>query len=113
MDVPTVSELDSAIKHFISLQQRYTSQHNGHMCELVGTALTAMKMQREVTIQEECIRNGALKYDPRDVIINPQCYTDETLLAAIDHLYQMAGISDAEVEERDRLFKKENRHGDM
>lgn len=113
MDVPTVSELDAAIKHFGSLQKRYTSDHNGHMCSLVGTALTAMRMQREVTLQEACIRNGALKYDPMDVIINPQYYTDETPLAVIDHLYPMAGISDAEVEEKNRLFKKENSHGDM
>ena len=37
--------IDKAIKHFESLQKRYTTQHNGKMCEYVAIALDAMKKQ--------------------------------------------------------------------
>lgn len=37
--------LEKAIKHFESLQKRYTTQHNGKMCEYVAIALEAMKKQ--------------------------------------------------------------------
>jgi hypothetical protein len=34
--------LEKAIKHFEALQKRYTSSHNGKMCEYVKIALDAM-----------------------------------------------------------------------
>ncbi|MCQ2744568.1 MAG: hypothetical protein MJ230_07240 [bacterium] len=34
-----------AIKHFRSLQKRYTTEHNGKMCEKVALALEAMEKQ--------------------------------------------------------------------
>lgn len=37
--------LKESIKHFESLQKRYTTQHNGKQCEYVKTALTAMRKQ--------------------------------------------------------------------
>ena len=35
--------LKESIKHFESLQKRYTTQHNGKQCEYVKTALAAMR----------------------------------------------------------------------
>ena len=35
--------LKEAIKHFESLQKRYTTQHNGKQCEYVKIALEAMR----------------------------------------------------------------------
>ena len=35
--------LQKAIKHFESLQKRYTTQHNGKQCEYVKVALEAMR----------------------------------------------------------------------
>ena len=34
-----------AIKHFKSLQKRYTKEHNGRMCEKVNLALEALEKQ--------------------------------------------------------------------
>jgi hypothetical protein len=42
-----VKEIERAIKHFESLQKRYTTTHNGKHCELVKTALTALREQAE------------------------------------------------------------------
>lgn len=36
---------EEAIKHFKSLQKRYTKEHNGRMCEKVALALEAMEKQ--------------------------------------------------------------------
>lgn len=36
---------EETIKHFESLQKRYTTQHNGKHCEYVKEALEAMKKQ--------------------------------------------------------------------
>ena len=36
---------EEAIKHFRSLQKRYTREHNGKMCEKVALALKAMEKQ--------------------------------------------------------------------
>lgn len=36
---------EEAIKHFRSLQKRYTTEHNGKMCEKVALALEAMEKQ--------------------------------------------------------------------
>ena len=36
---------EEAIKHFKSLQKRYTKKHNGQMCEKVNLALKALEKQ--------------------------------------------------------------------
>jgi hypothetical protein len=45
-----MKDLNKTIKHFESLQKRYTTQHNGQMCERVSDALEALYRYRE---QEE------------------------------------------------------------
>ena len=35
-------DLTKTIKHFESLQKRYTTEHNGQMCERVADALEAL-----------------------------------------------------------------------
>lgn len=47
--------LQEAIKHFESLQKRYTTQHNGKQCEYVKTALIAMRKQFPCKVKN---RNG-------------------------------------------------------
>ncbi len=42
-----MNNIERAIKHFESLQKRYTTQHNGKHCDLVKTALTALREQAE------------------------------------------------------------------
>jgi len=37
--------LEKSIKHFEGLQKRYTTQHNGEMCQMVECALDSMKMR--------------------------------------------------------------------
>ena len=36
---------EETIKHFKSLQKRYTKEHNGRMCEKVNLALEALEKQ--------------------------------------------------------------------
>lgn len=36
---------EEAIRHFKSLQKRYTTEHNGKMCEKVATAIEALEKQ--------------------------------------------------------------------
>ena len=36
---------EEAIKHFKSLQKRYTKEHNGRMCEKVNLAIIALEKQ--------------------------------------------------------------------
>lgn len=38
-----MNEIYKAIEHFEHLQKRYTTQHNGKHCELVKTALAALR----------------------------------------------------------------------
>jgi hypothetical protein len=42
-----MNEIERAIKHFEGLQKRYTTQHNGKHCDLVATALEALREQAE------------------------------------------------------------------
>ena len=42
-----MGEIERAIKHFEGLQKRYTTQHNGKHCDLVATALDALREQAE------------------------------------------------------------------
>ena len=37
-----MNDINKTIKHFESLQKRYTTQHNGQMCERVSDALEAL-----------------------------------------------------------------------
>lgn len=38
-----MNDINKTIKHFQSLQKRYTTQHNGQMCERVADALEALE----------------------------------------------------------------------
>lgn len=38
-----MNDLKKTIKHFESLQKRYTTQHNGKMCDRVADALEALR----------------------------------------------------------------------
>jgi len=42
-----MNEIYKAIEHFEHLQKRYTTQHNGKHCELVKTAIAALREQAE------------------------------------------------------------------
>lgn len=42
-----MNEIYKAIEHFEHLQKRYTTTHNGKHCEIVKTALTALREQAE------------------------------------------------------------------
>ena len=42
-----MNEIYKAIEHFEHLQKRYATQHNGKHCELVKTALAALREQAE------------------------------------------------------------------
>ena len=39
--------IDKAIKHYKSLQKRYTTQHNGIHCEYVALAIQALQEQQK------------------------------------------------------------------
>lgn len=43
----SMNEIYKAIEHFERLQKRYTTQHNGKHCELVKTALAALREKAE------------------------------------------------------------------
>ena len=51
---------EETIKHFESLQKRYTTQHNGKHCEYVKEALEAMRKQipQKPIIKKSIIVNG-------------------------------------------------------
>ena len=42
-----MNEIYKAIEHFEHLQKRYTTQHNGKHCELVKTAIAALREKAE------------------------------------------------------------------
>jgi hypothetical protein len=46
-----MKDINKTIKHFESLQKRYTTQHNGQMCERVEDALEALHYYKD---QLEC-----------------------------------------------------------
>ena len=47
-----MSILEKSIKHFEGLQKRYTTQHNGKMCQFVACALKAMNESRWIPVSE-------------------------------------------------------------
>ena len=44
-----MNNLLETIKHFTALQKRYTTQHNGKMCERVADVLEALEYYAEAT----------------------------------------------------------------
>lgn len=44
--------LEKSIKHFEGLQKRYTTQHNGKMCEMVDCALKTMNKAKWIPVSE-------------------------------------------------------------
>ena len=47
-------DIDKTIKHFTSLQKRYTTEHNGKACERVEDALEALRFYKHFeTLAEE------------------------------------------------------------
>lgn len=44
-----MNDLEKTIKHFESLQKRYTTEHNGRMCERVADALDALRLYERLT----------------------------------------------------------------
>lgn len=42
-----MNEIYKAIEHFEHLQKRYATQHNGKYCELIETALAALRKKAE------------------------------------------------------------------
>jgi len=65
------SKVEEAIKHFESLQKRYTTQHNGKQCELVKTALEALyeKKEREQTENKPLTLEELIEIDGEPVWI--------------------------------------------
>ena len=61
---------EEAIKHFKSLQKRYTKEHNGRMCEKVNLALEALEKQipKKPIIRETEDYFGYVRY-----ILCPNC----------------------------------------
>ena len=61
---------EEAIKHFKSLQKRYTKEHNGRMCEKVNLALEALDKQipKKPIIRETEDSFGYVKH-----ILCPNC----------------------------------------
>lgn len=58
-----MSSYEEAIKHFKSLQKRYTTQHNGKQCGLVARALDSLESSAKRDRGCECC-NGFYPDDP-------------------------------------------------
>ena len=51
-----MNNINKTIKHFESLQKRYTTQHNGQMCERVADALEALyRFQSQEDFLKKCL----------------------------------------------------------
>ena len=61
---------EEAIKHFKSLQKRYTKEHNGRMCEKVNLALEALEKQIP---KKPLIRKTEDYFGYVEYIICPNC----------------------------------------
>lgn len=68
-----MNDINKTIKHFESLQKRYTTQHNGQMCERVADALEALYRFKS---QEDYFGKmfGNTKTDTCNVTNLPCCY---------------------------------------
>ena len=52
-----MNDINKTIKHFESLQKRYTTQHNGQMCERVADALEALyRFKSQEDYLKKCLR---------------------------------------------------------
>ena len=49
-----MNEIYRAIEHFEHLQKRYTTQHNGKHCELVKTAIAALREKADFVRCKYC-----------------------------------------------------------
>ena len=60
-----MNDINKTIKHFESLQKRYTTQHNGQMCERVGDALEALYhlKKQEDFFKDFYIKNSSCAYE--------------------------------------------------
>ena len=54
-----MNNINKTIKHFESLQKRYTTQHNGQMCERVADALEALYCFKN---EEHCDHMAEVEY---------------------------------------------------
>ena len=61
---------EEVIKHFESLQKRYTKQHNGRMCEKVNLALEALEKQIP---KKPIIRKTKDYFGYAEYILCPNC----------------------------------------
>ena len=61
---------EEAIKHFKSLQKRYTKEHNGRMCEKVNLALEALEKRIP---KKPIIRKTEDYFGYVEYIICPNC----------------------------------------
>ena len=59
-----MNDLAKTIKHFESLQKRYTTEHNGQMCERVADALEALY---QVKSQEEYFEKNVQRSAQQDI----------------------------------------------
>ncbi len=68
-----MNDISKTIKHFESLQKRYTTQHNGRMCERVADALEALYFFKS---KEDDLEKmfGAAKTDTCNVTNLSCCY---------------------------------------
>lgn len=60
-----MNNINKTIKHFESLQKRYTTQHNGQMCERVADALEALYRFQS---QEDFFKKNVWNYSKYKVI---------------------------------------------
>ena len=61
---------EEAIKHFKSLQKRYTKEHNGRMCEKVNLAIEALEKQIP---KKPIIRKTKDYFGYAECILCPNC----------------------------------------
>jgi hypothetical protein len=58
-----MNNLDKTIKHFRSLQKRYTKTHQGEPCERVADALEALVFYRDIITGEKRLFGKWEKYE--------------------------------------------------
>lgn len=78
-----MTDVERAIKHFESLQRRYTTQHNSVQCELVKTALVALREKAErMSGCEYCADREDLAFGHDSMKRVGSIYIDGNLLVA-------------------------------
>lgn len=61
-------DLNKTIKHFQSLQKRYTKTHQGEACERVADALEALNFYKGITGREEKLFGKWYKITDKDKV---------------------------------------------